>query len=191
MTTPQTKCMSTICTSHLRHNEIKMLQEVKYLVKTPWSLLLHLNLNIVYITRGQEQTSVTTVSLIWRANINKIQGRISCNWRCILLKVLTFIFPLVPEGKVFLEQSSANVIILYFKLTASFSLVVTIAQTCQYQSQNQRRPTWIQDPKWAQWEFSVLRTDKFGCRVFGDSCLCLPGLPGNKEQMTAILSHGR
>lgn len=110
VTSPQTKCMSTIFTSHLRHNEIKMLQEVKYLVTTPWSLLLHLNLSIVYIIHGQVQTSVTTVNLIWWVNINKIQGRISHSLRCILLKVLTFISPVAPESKVFLEQFSANVI---------------------------------------------------------------------------------
>lgn len=34
MTTPQTKYMSTICTS-LELNKIKMLQEIKFLVKTP------------------------------------------------------------------------------------------------------------------------------------------------------------
>lgn len=110
VTIPQMKRMSTTCTSHLRHNEKKMLQEVKYLVKTPWSLLLHLNLSIIYVIHGQVQTSVTTVNLIRWVNINKIQGRISHSWRCILLKVLTFIFRVAPEGKVFLEQFSANVL---------------------------------------------------------------------------------
>jgi len=44
-------------------------------------------------------------------------------------------------------------------------------------------------PKWAQWEFSGPSRDKFGCRIFDDNCLCLLGLPGNKEQITAILGH--